>query len=192
MARSARHGFTLFEVLVGMFVLLVGLLGVVSMFSFGVQMRLQAQEMIAAQDLANMWSDWIRSRINDTKPGGGAVLHRADLQEGKQGDFYLGTGDFCTGGGSINDLPTYQCSSYRGYKWEITKVNHNYKPRWMPTDTAQAPIAWDTRLDSSGLFPAGMTGAGTLTELEMSIFRGARRYKFRFIFSGVGLRHARS
>jgi len=53
-ARPAR-GFTLFESMVAMFILLVGILGVTSVFSSGMYARLVAQELIVTQDLANQW-----------------------------------------------------------------------------------------------------------------------------------------
>ncbi len=190
--RRRRHaGFTLFEALVGMFILLVGVLGIVTIFGFGMQVRLHAQELVISQDLANMWANWIRVRLNDSRPSGAYILNRADLQVGKKGDFYNDSGDFHAGGGNTADLPTYQCNSYRGYQWEISAITDGYKPRWLPEDVTKAPVEWDRTLDGSPTIPTAMGGISGLTELELSILRGVRRYRFNYVFSGVGVRHAR-
>ncbi len=187
----ARAAFTLFEAIVGMFILLVGVLGIVSVFGFGMQVRLHAQELVISQDLANMWADWIRVRINESKASGGYVLHRSDLAAGKRGDFYNDSGDFHSGSGNTANLPTYQCNAYRGFQWEITAVKHDYKPRWIPDDATQAPVEWDKTLGGSSAIPPAMGSISDLTNVELSIVRGARRYKFNYIFSGVGIKHAR-
>ncbi len=192
--RSRRgRGFTLFEVIVAMFIMLVGLLGVVSIFSAGLHARLLAQELVVSHELANMWADWIRFRLNNT-PSAGApsnVLSLGAISSGNSGDFFQDTGTFHDSPGSPNNLPTYNRNVYQGYTWEITAVNANYKPKWIPEDgSTEKP--WDVRLDGGSLIPGSMGSAPPgLSEVELTITRGARRYRFHYVFSGVGLKYSK-
>jgi type II secretory pathway pseudopilin PulG len=189
--RSGSGGFTLLETIVAMFVLLMGLLGIFSVFGSGVYARLQAQELIITQDLANQWAEWVRFRLNEARPQGGAqgILHRINLNEGASGDFYQDTGTLnFSPPGDPRNLPTFQRSIYRGYRWEITKVDNDYRPKW--SVTGGAPIDWDKRGDNAPVVPPAMgSGPRPLTEVELKIDRGARRYPFTFVFSGVGLKY---
>ena len=194
--RGRRRGFTLFETFVAMFIMLVGLLGVVSVFSAGLHARLLAQELMISHELANMWADWIRFRLNST-PSAGApsnTMALGGLTDGASGDFYQDTGSFNDPPGSTNNIPTKplagQSNVYQGYTWEV-KVNAAYKPRWIPED-GTGERDWNVRLDGGTVIPAALGGAPPpLSEVELMITRGARRYKFHYIFSGVGLKYSK-
>ena len=182
------HGFTLFECIVAMFILLIGLLGVVTMFSVGMNQRLQAQELVMSQELANMWASWIRFRLDDSTGGGGFFLATGDLTAGKKGDFFQDAGDFHAGAGSLKNLPTLGANTCRGYTWEITD-SRAFTPGWLPEDST-APLDWDKTRSGGSAIPSGMgSGPKQLREVELSVFRGARRYKFRYIFSGIGMKY---
>ena len=191
MSRKRRRGFTLFETIVAMFVLLVGLLGIFAVFGSGLNARLLAQEILVSQDLADMWADWVRFRLNDARAKGGAlgVLNLVDLATGAQGDFYEDLGDFHFGGGDPRDLPTYHHNVYRGYLWAITQVNRNYTPQYLANNNTELHN-WDQRVDGSTVIPSAMGSAPRgLVEVELTIYRGARTYRFNYIFSGVGLKY---
>ena len=183
-----RPGFTLFEALVAMFIMLIGLLGIVSVFSGGMQARLLAQELVVSQELANMWAEWIRFRLNENSPAGAPfnALSPGDLGAGKRGDFFSDTGDFNAAPGDPANLPTYRRSAYRGYLWEITAVNANYNPEWLTADGTRT-IPWDQRLDGGPVQAA----PAALREVELTVGRGTRRYRFYYVFSGVGLRYGK-
>lgn len=193
--RRRRRGFTLFEVIVAMFILLMGVLGIVSVFTAGMQLRLRAQEILISHELANMWADWIRFRVNDAKPAGGAlgVLHRSDLSQGKKGDFYSTDvpGDFGFSHPDPRNLPTKGMNVYQGYTWEITEADQSYKPQFVRESDGQL-IPWDKRVDgATDLFTwgGGTAAIGTLTQVELTIRRGAHPYEFIYIFSGVGMKY---
>ena len=177
--------------MVGMFILLVGMLGVVSIFSVGMQSRLMAQELIVSQELANMWAEWVRFRINE-QPSAGAPQNRiglADLQAGKRGDFYRDQGDFHSMPGSPENPPTFNCGVYQGYTWEITAADPNYVPQWLTDDGSRA-VDWDKRLDGGSAIPAALgTAPRRPVEIELTVVRGSRCYRFKYIFSGVGLKY---
>jgi type II secretory pathway pseudopilin PulG len=192
--RLEAHGFTLLETIAAMIVLLMGLLGIFAVFGSGVHARLQAQELIISQDLASQWAEWIRFRLNDceTTPEDGArgILRRDRLQKHDAGDFYEDTGDHhFLPPGDVRNLPTFKCSIYRGYRWEIMNVNHNYKPQWRYGLELRD---WDVRGDRAPVVPPSMEldpMKKGLFEVELAISRGARRYPFTFAFSGVGLKY---
>ncbi len=185
--RRPVRGFTLFECLVAMAILLIGLLGVVTMFSIGMHARLLAQELVVSQELANMWASWVRFRMDDTGTGPSA-LKRVDLQVGKRGQFFNDTGDFHAAPGDFNNLPTFGCNTYRGFAWEITQVNAAYKPRYL-SESSGSTLEWDKRIDGNGAIPAGMTQPLPLSDVELTISRGVRVYRFNFVFSGIGLEY---
>jgi hypothetical protein len=179
-------GFTLFEAIVAIFILLVGVMGIASVFSAGLRARMVAQELIISQELANMWADWVRFRLNAEGLAAGNTLGLADLAAGKQGDFHADTGDFHDTAGSVMNLPTYDRNVYDGYTWEIAKVEM-VKPEWIPENGAD-PLPWDQRLDGNSVYAFGEP-PGKLTRVVLHIHRGARRYKFTYHFSGVGLKY---
>lgn len=189
-ARGAE-GFSLFEVIVAMFIMLVGLLGVIAVFGAGTNARLLAQELVVSQELANMWADWIRFRMNDSKAVGGSlgILHLTDLSKGKKGEFNNDSGDFHMAAGNIVNLPTYQSNVYSGYGWEITD-SKDYVPEWVEEADPTKTHPWDERRDGAAVIPAAM-GAGpqALKQVQLTISRGARLYRFVYIFSGVGLKY---
>ena len=188
--RSSR-GFSLFEVIVAMFIMLVGLLGVIAVFGAGTNARLLAQELVVSQELANMWADWIRFRLNESKATGGSlgILHLADLAKGKTGEFVSDSGDFTLGSGSLVDLPTFQANVYSGYIWTITDAN-DYTPVWVEDADPTKTHPWDQRLDGSSVIPAALGAAPqALKQIELTISRGSRAYRFVYIFSGVGLKY---
>lgn len=190
-------GFTMFEAIVAMFILLMGVLGVVAVFSAGMHSRVRAQELIISQDLANMWADWVRFRLNDDATAGvlvsgGHQITLADLTVGKKGDFYAGTADapFQVGAtGAPGNLPTTGCGAYQGYTWAITGAS-DYTPKWVP-EAGGSDNDWTEKIDGSPIYNTADFGAfpGNLKTVELSIFRGARKYIFRFVFSGVGLKY---
>jgi Tfp pilus assembly protein PilV len=193
MSGRQRSGFSLFETLVAMFVMLIGLLGIFSVFGSGMHARLMAQELLTSQDLATMWSDWIRFRLNDSRPTGSgpAYLNSSNLGVGKKGNFYDGTGDFHLGAGNPNELPTVGKNVYKGYTWSITKCTSNYKPKFIGPDGVSV-LDWDQRSDGGNAVPSALGSAPDgLVEVELTIYRGARSYKFNYIFSGVGLKYER-
>jgi type II secretory pathway pseudopilin PulG len=186
-----RSGFTIFECLVAIFILLVGLLGVISVFSVGMQSRLKAQELALSQDLSNQWYEWVRFRMNDTQPSGGArgILHRSDIVPNLGGDFFAGTGDLCfTPADDPRNMATVGVDAYRGYKWMLTSVNAGFKPEWL-AENGSGTRPWTTRLDGGSLLPAGLQAPGDLLQVQMEIVRGVRTYPFTFVFSGVGVRY---
>jgi hypothetical protein len=184
---NRASGFTLMEIIVAMFVLLMGIMGIFAVFNMGVHARLQAQELVISQELANQWADWIRFRLNDTGGGGGVgALTRGSLTVGAKGDFYEDTGNFTFGPGDPRNLPTYHRNVYRGYLWEITAASE-YRPLWVNAEGGM--VDWDRRGDGGSVVPAGMNPTQPLTNVELKITRGARRYPFNYVFSGVGLRY---
>ena len=192
---TPRRGFTLFEVIVAMFIVLVGLLGIFSVFGVGVHARLVAQELVISQELAGMWADWIRFRLNDHSAAPAGVqanlglLETRDLQAGKAGQFYEDRGDFHFAPGSTGNLPTCGRSAYRGYRWEIAEAVHGYKPEWSAENGARA-VPWDQRLDGGVALPPALGEApGDMVEVKLVIARGARRYSFYYVFSGVGIKY---
>lgn len=189
-------GFTLFETLVAMFVMLVGLLGVTSMFNSGMKSRVLAEEIVLSQELANMWADWVRFRLNDSKPSG-YFLHSIDLVQGASGDFFQSTasGNF---NADPNKLPTYQKKVYQGFLWQIgpgSSGPNNYKPQWVTLGaldlTNPANLRnWDQRLDNANIIAASMGSApANLTQVELIVTRAGRSYRFNYVFSGVGVRY---
>ena len=158
-----RPGFTLLECLVAMFILLVGLLGIVAVFNAGISARLQAQEMVVSSELALQWRDWAHIKLN----GGGAP------SAGDQGDFFTGSG--------ASTLPTVGCNVYRGYAWRVSSAD-DYTPQWLAyTGNANVPCPADTRQDGKA------TGAtlSPLLKVNLAISRGARIYNYVFVFSRV-------
>ncbi len=140
-----------------------------------------------------MWSDWIRFRLNDSKSSGGLVLNSSDLVLGCKGDFYKDTGSLhLAPPGHLANLPTYDCNAYRNYTWEITAVNPRHKPQWLPEDSTKPALDWDVKGDGSALLPAAVGAAPPpLTEVELTIARGVRKYRFNYVFAGVGLKYDR-
>lgn len=191
MHRNRKGGFSLFEVIVAMFIMLVGLLGIIAVFTAGMNARLLAQELLMSQELANMWADWVRFRLNESKAQGGSlgILHLSDLTAGKSGDFMADSGDFHIGSGSLNDLPTFQANVYSNYTWLITDAQ-DYEPRWVEEGNPAVTHKWTERRDGANVIP-GALGAGpqALKQVELTIVRGTRAYKFNYIFSGVGLKY---
>jgi hypothetical protein len=154
-----------------------------------VNARLVAQEMVVSQELASMWADWVRFRLNESAGGGGAlgVLHLSDLAVGSQGDFFNDTGSFHFGGGDPRDLPTFNKNVYRGYLWRITAAR-NFAPQYRLDNNAL--INWDLRSDgATTALPARANAPANLVEVELTIVRGARSYRHNYVFSGVGLRY---
>jgi len=190
---SAAHlqprGFSVFECLVAIFILLVGVLGVISVFSVGMQSRLKAQELAVSQDLSNQWYEWVRFRMNDSQAPGGVhgTLHRTDIVPNLGGDFFAGTGDLCFAPGDVRNMATVGVDAYRGYKWLVTNTNASFKPEWFAED-GSGVRPWTTRLDGGGLLPAGMSNPDDLLQVQLQIIRGVRTYPFTFVFSGVGVR----
>ena len=182
-------GFSLFEVIVAIFIFLIGVLGVLLTFSAGMRARMVSQELIVSQELAQMWSEWMRYRINE-RPSAGApkgTMKRAALALGSKGDFYENTGDFYLGAADApNNPPTYHKNIYNGYTWTISRVKANYKPEWQASDGSRG--TWDTSIGGGKAVAVGDPPAD-LTEVELSIARGARQYRFTFLFSGVGLKY---
>jgi hypothetical protein len=188
-----RSGFSLFETLVAMFVMLVGLLGIFSVFGSGMHARLMAQEIVTSQELATMWSDWVRFRLNDARTSGSgpAYMNSSELAAGCKGNFYTGIGDFHKGPGDPNELPTVGKNVYKGYTWAITQCRKNYVPEYMAPDGVST-LKWDLRSDGGSAVPGALGAApDSLVEVELTVFRGARSYKFNYIFSGVGLKYER-
>ena len=188
-ARRRGRGFSLFEVIVAIFVFLIGVMGILMTFTAGMRARMIAQELIVSQDLAQMWAEWMRYRINE-KPSAGApngTMTRASLAAGAKGDFYENSGSFyLPPQNSPNNPPTYHKSAYRGYGWSILKVNSNYKPQWQAENGTLG--TWELSAGGGGSVPVGAP-PGDLTEVELQIVRGAREYRFTFLFSGVGFKH---
>jgi len=186
-----RSGFSLLEVIVAIFVFLVGVMGVLMTFTAGMRARMVAQELIVSQDLAQKWYEWVRFRMNE-HPGAGApvgTLTRGDLTAGKGGDFYENSGDLCLSPANhANNMPTYQCSVYRGYRWSITAVDSAYQPQWEASDGTMR--SWTQTAGGTSVVP-GAVGAApdNLTRVELSISRGTRQYRYHFIFSGVGRKY---
>ncbi|MFH0939292.1 MAG: prepilin-type N-terminal cleavage/methylation domain-containing protein [Planctomycetota bacterium] len=156
--RAFRRGFSLFEIIVAMFVMLVGLLGIFAVFGSGLNSRLLAQEITVSQDLANMWADLVR--FNNFDPNNVAT-----------GDFYTDT-----------RLLTNGCNVYRGYTWLVTSNNASYQPQWVTNDN-------NTNVLHN--FGEGALDAApsALKEVELTVYRGSRSYKFHYVFSGVGLKY---
>ena len=107
-----------------------------------------AQELVVSQELATMWSDWVRFRLNDyggtTTPN---KLTSADLS-GASGDFYedkdlSGTAKFHIGGGDPSDPPTYHKSIYQGYWWRVVAIVD------AQGNPAGAPYSYDPPMGSS-------------------------------------------
>ncbi|MCZ7647648.1 MAG: prepilin-type N-terminal cleavage/methylation domain-containing protein [Planctomycetota bacterium] len=196
--RSSR-GFTMFEAIVAMFILLMGVLGVVAVFTSGMHTRMRAQEILMSQDLANQWADWVRFRLNPDAAGGSALsasglkLTLADLSAGKKGDFNTGLSDapFQVGAATaLGNLPTVGASTTQGYSWVIADVA-DYAPLWVPEDGSDDKT-WAQRLDGNALWSSADLGGATplpLKRVDLTILRGARRYKFSYVFSGVGLNY---
>jgi len=201
-------GFTLFEVIIAMFVVLMGLMGIIATFSVGMKAQVVAQELVVSQELATMWADWVRFRLSDNAgPSIPNSLKSTDLVVGASGNFYKDSGTFHIGAGNAADLPLYQKQLYQGYTWRIKRlVNsdgtsggvHSYVPQWIPqncTNLLDAPStpgpttlnAWNQRLDGGAIFPA--INVQGLTQVELAIERGGREYLFNYTFSGVGLRY---
>lgn len=190
--RRAKTGFTLLECLVAMFILLMGLVGVVSVFQAGMQARLMAQEMIVSQELATLWSEWVRFRV-----AGGAF--GSALSPGALGN---ATGDFFTGSSSIAgagnfNLPTAGCSAYRGYTWSSTCDSGVYgNLTWLPDDldpggtTPVTPISVNKTANGGSTIPFAYA-AGALHQVELSIMRGGHCYKYSCMFSGVPVRYGK-
>ena len=148
-----------------MFVVLMGLMGIIATFSVGMKAQVIAQELVISQELATMWADWIRFRLNDAP--GATTPHKltsADLIVNKKGSFYLekdtggGGPAYTIGGSDPSDLPLYNRGNgttadifkydktiYAGYTWEITalrdaqgnavKAAGSYVPQWVPVAT---------------------------------------------------------
>ena len=190
--RSRRRGFSLFETMVAMFVMLIGLLGIFSAFAAGMNARLMAQEMVMSQELATMWADWVRFRCRDSGgPGGLGVIATTDLSVGKQGNFYTASGDFHFGAGDPRELPTANKNAFSGYRWMITRSNRNFTPVYLAANGTDV-VTWDKRSDNNSVLPGSMGDAPpSLTEVELTIYRGARSYKYTYVFSGVGLKYER-
>jgi type II secretory pathway pseudopilin PulG len=207
--RTRQKGFTLFETIVAMFVVLMGLLGIIATFSVGMKARVMAQELLISQEVATMWADWVRFRLNDTNAGAPNRLTSADLKVGAGGDFYLdknfGGASFHVSPGSKADLPTYQKPVYQGYQWEITAIRdgrgkagaiYSYDPQWIPanvtdlTDNGGLLKDWNQRKDGAGVYPktVGEPLKG-LTDVELTVRHNGRSYTFNYTFSGVGLKY---
>jgi len=188
------RGFTVFECIVAMFILLIGLLGVVSVFSVGMNSRLKAQELLISSDLATMWSDWVRSRLNESKGAGGpqGILHLGDLTKDLSGDFYNDVGDLhFAPPGDPRNLPTYQVNVYSGYKWKTDAAagTASYKPQYVSED-GSGVHDWSQRTDGGSALPGGMGAMPrNLVEVKFTIYRGTRTYDFFYLFSGVGLKY---
>ena len=184
--RGSR-GFTLVEAIVAIFILLVGVMGIASVFSAGMRARMKAQELITSQELANMWADWIRFRLNAEGLATSSVLSLGDLSVGAGGDFYDNTGSLSlsTPDDPMN-LPTHKRNAYEGYTWEIADVQQ-VKPHWIPEDGTD-PVPWDQRLDGVALYAFG-TAPAPMTEVLLYVSRGGRRYQFTYLFSGVGMKY---
>ena len=207
--RSPRSGFTLFETIVAMFVVLMGLLGIIATFSVGMKARVMAQELLISQELATMWADWVRFRLNDVSAGPPNRLQTTDLKVGASGDFYLdknlGGGTLHIGGGNAADLPTFGKPIYQGYTWEITALTdgtgkagaaNSYNPQWIPskvtdlTDKGGQLKDWTTRLDGGPIYPVSLGGPPQgLTNVQLRIWHNGRPYDFTYTFSGVGLKY---
>jgi len=178
--------------MIAMFVMLIGLLGIFSAFAAGMSARLMAQEMVISQELATMWADWVRFRCRDSGgPGGLGVLATTDLSVGKSGNFYTGTGDFHFGAGDARELPTVNKNVFSGYVWRITKANKNFIPNYLAANGVDI-VAWDKRSDGGSVVPPTMGAAPpALTEIDLTIYRGARSYTYTYVYSGVGLKYDR-
>jgi len=187
--RRNSGGFSLFEVIVAIFIFLIGVMGVLMTFTAGMRARMISQELIVSQELAQMWAEWMRYRINE-HPSAGApagTLTRAMLVVGANGDFYKNTGNFYLGvASSPNNPPTYKKNVYDGYTWTISKVKANYKPEWQASDGSRG--TWETAIGGGSSIAVGAPPAD-LTEVELAVARGARQYRFTFLFSGVGLKY---
>lgn len=189
-----------------MFVVLVGLLGVTSMFNNGMKARVLAQEIVLSQELANMWADWVRFRLNDSpKASGPYFLKSSDLSVGQNGDFFSGaaTGNF---GADPTPLPTVGKKVYSGFMWQIgtgdptrnipgTTPANSFKPQWVNmgakdlTPTGGNLHDWDQGLVVP-IIPGAMGAAPKgLTQVDLMIIRGGRPYHFTYVFSGIGMRY---
>ncbi|MCW8131115.1 MAG: hypothetical protein KIS92_12270, partial [Planctomycetota bacterium] len=136
-------------------------------------------------------ADWVRFRLNESQPTGGTlgVLHLSDLAVGKKGEFLEDTGDFHFTSGDLNNLPTFQANVYSSYAWSITKAE-DYVPQWSEEGNPSVTHDWDKRRDGASVIPSGMGAAPLpLKQVELTIIRGTRAYKFNYIFSGVGLKY---
>ena len=207
--RSRPRAFTLFETIVAMFVVLMGLLGIIATFSVGMKARVMAQELLISQEVATMWADWVRFRLNDTSAGTPNRLQSSDLKVGASGDFYLdknlGSGSIHIGGGNKADLPTYQKPVYQGYTWEITAIRdgsgnagaiYSYNPQWIPANVTDLTnkggklMDWTQRKDGGPIFPPAIGAPPKgLTDIELTIRHNGRPYVFNYTFSGVGLKY---
>jgi hypothetical protein len=113
------------------------------------------------------------------------------LNVGKTGNFYAGTGDFHYGAGDLRELPTVGKSAYKGYSWAITQCDKSYVPQFLAADGVST-LTWNSRSDGGSAVPAAIGSAPeSLVSVELTIYRGARSYKFGFVFSGVGLKYER-
>ena len=205
-----RSGFTLFETIVAMFVVLMGLLGIIATFSVGMKARVMSQELLISQELATMWADWTRFRLNDSSASAPNRLQSSDLKVGAKGDFFLDTN---LGGGNFHvappgnpaNLPTYNKRVYQGYTWEITALHDghggaggvgSYVPQWIPANVTDLTDAggqlkdWNKRRDGSSIIPADLGAPPSgLTEVELTVRCNGRGYVFNYTFSGVGLKY---
>jgi hypothetical protein len=204
-----RSGFTLFETIVAMFVVLMGLLGIIATFSVGMKARVMSQELLISQELATMWADWVRFRLNDTSATTPNRILSSDLKVGAAGDFFLDknlkSGNLHVSPGSIADLPTYNKLVYQGYWWEITALHDGhggaggvgtYVPQWIPANVTDLTDAggklkdWDKRKDGASIIPVNLGAPPSgLTEVELTIHHYSRSYTFNYTFSGVGLKY---
>lgn len=189
--RACPGGFSLIEVIVAVFVFLIGVMGVLFTFTAGMRARLVAQELVISQDLAQKWYEWVRFRMNE-HAGPGAptgALARTDLSVGKTGSFYENSGDlYHSPADGPNNPPTYNQTAYRGYRWIITAADHGYKPMWEDKDGATHP--WDQSKSGNSVVPSGVGAPPSpISLVELTIERGTRRYRFQFVFSGVGRKY---
>ncbi len=180
-----QPGFTLFEIIVAMFIMVVGVLGVTSVFSVGMHVRMRAQELVITQDLANTWAEWVRYRLS--AEGLNEPLTLAGLS-GATGDFYEDPGGSLATTQSVGNLPTAGLNSYQGYVWTVEKVE-DYVPEFADeVDGTTHP--WNKRIDGNDIFPGSFTTPlGNLKRVHLSITRGVRIYNFYYTFSGVGLKY---
>jgi Tfp pilus assembly protein PilV len=162
-----------------MFILLVGLLSVITVFGDCVQKQIYAQDTIIAQQLATMWVDWVRFSSNNMSSG---------VLPAESGNFYTDVGPQ---GGNNMKLPTYNCIAYRGFTWTangprgITNpIQWLYEPDVNGVSLPGTSYAWYqcVNTQSSGFFTQK-----DLQEVDLTITHGARSFNFTYYFSGVPL-----
>ena len=179
----SRHGFTLIETIVAMFIMLVGIVFVVGAFIPGLLNRTQAKNLIVSQELASMWSDGVRFRI-----GHGLTIN--DLKN-SNGNFYTGETSLP---GAFDRLPTFRRNCYIGHMWKVERVD-DYTPQWIDSTTLNPdgtpkPIAnrlhnWDAGLKA----PITDAPLSPLHEVHLVIWCGGNSFKFTYVFSGVTLKY---